>query len=291
MFVISNGLIQTPPEAASVNYTFRYPGGSPVISANGATGGILWALETSQWNTGGPSTLYAFDATNLKPPSFTTVINSAADQPGTGSEVHRPHRRERIGLCGDADPARGVRIVPRWKRSATPTATATASARDPDRERHRHCFGDANLTATPSATDSDRERYRDALRVRTATATPQPQFPRRRRLRDRRLPRGADVQHHGHADRLSEPGFRDALRQTAVDFVLRSGRRSSEQAGQVIVTNTAATNAVTMSALTVTSGFVVTASNCPAVLNPAPRARLASHSNRSRRASWLGSCS
>ena len=42
---------------------------------------VLWALETSQWNTGGPSTLYAFDATNLATKLYDSNQFSA-DQPG-----------------------------------------------------------------------------------------------------------------------------------------------------------------------------------------------------------------
>ena len=64
MFVISNGLIQTPPISASPGFLFPFPGASPVISANGATGGILWAIQSSAWKSGGTAVLYAFDATN-----------------------------------------------------------------------------------------------------------------------------------------------------------------------------------------------------------------------------------
>ena len=63
-FVISNGQIQTPPASIST-FLFPFPGASPVISANGTTGGILWAIDSSSWKAGRTSVLYAFDATNL----------------------------------------------------------------------------------------------------------------------------------------------------------------------------------------------------------------------------------
>ena len=51
MFVISNGLIQTPPTSAAAAFSFAFPGASPVISANGTTGGILWAINSSAWTS------------------------------------------------------------------------------------------------------------------------------------------------------------------------------------------------------------------------------------------------
>ncbi len=65
MFVISNGLIETSPASVATGFAFGYPGASPAISANGTTGGILWAINSSAWNTGGPAILYAFNAVNL----------------------------------------------------------------------------------------------------------------------------------------------------------------------------------------------------------------------------------
>jgi len=63
--VIDPATGKTPWASTAGNFTFGYPGASPVISSNGTTGGILWAIDSSQWNVSGPATLYAFDATNL----------------------------------------------------------------------------------------------------------------------------------------------------------------------------------------------------------------------------------
>lgn len=67
IFVISNGLIKTRPASVATNFAFGYPGASPVISANGTVGGILWAINSSAWKSGGPAILYAFNAVNLNP--------------------------------------------------------------------------------------------------------------------------------------------------------------------------------------------------------------------------------
>ena len=80
MFVLSNGMIQTPP-ASTATISIGFPGASPVISANGATGGILWALDNSAFGRAGPAILDAFDATNLQNVLYQSS-QYPADNPG-----------------------------------------------------------------------------------------------------------------------------------------------------------------------------------------------------------------
>jgi hypothetical protein len=60
VFQMKNGLLGTTPVATST-YFLSPPGATPVISANGATNGIVWALDTSNPLTG-PAVLHALDA-------------------------------------------------------------------------------------------------------------------------------------------------------------------------------------------------------------------------------------
>jgi len=63
IFQFSNGLIGTTPIATST-YTLASPGATPVISSNGSSNGIVWALDTSGSNST-PATaavLHALDA-------------------------------------------------------------------------------------------------------------------------------------------------------------------------------------------------------------------------------------
>jgi hypothetical protein len=63
IFQVSGGLIMTTPIATST-YALASPGATPVISANGTTNAIVWALDTSGSNTTppGPAVLHALDA-------------------------------------------------------------------------------------------------------------------------------------------------------------------------------------------------------------------------------------
>jgi hypothetical protein len=60
VFHMSNGLLETTPIATS-SYSLAPPGATPVISANGSTNGIVWALDTSE-ALAGPAVLHALDA-------------------------------------------------------------------------------------------------------------------------------------------------------------------------------------------------------------------------------------
>jgi hypothetical protein len=60
VFQMKNGLLGTTPIATS-SFSLAPPGATPVISANGNTNGIVWALDTSQPLIG-PAVLHALDA-------------------------------------------------------------------------------------------------------------------------------------------------------------------------------------------------------------------------------------
>ena len=65
---LSSGMLSSPlcsqPSICSAD-TLPFFGASPVISSNGSTAGIVWALDTSGYVTSSPAVLHAYDATNL----------------------------------------------------------------------------------------------------------------------------------------------------------------------------------------------------------------------------------
>ena len=61
-FKLTNGLLSTSP-TSQTSQTYGGRGGTMSISANGASNGILWTLQTS--GAGSPGILHAYDATNL----------------------------------------------------------------------------------------------------------------------------------------------------------------------------------------------------------------------------------
>jgi hypothetical protein len=80
-FVLSNGQFGAGPASQSAN-TYGYPGPTPSISANGKSGGIVWALDISAWSSGGPGVLHAYDAANLARELYNSQQDAARDQLG-----------------------------------------------------------------------------------------------------------------------------------------------------------------------------------------------------------------
>ena len=67
-FSVTSGALGLAPTSASGTF-FGFPGPTPSVSSNGATGGIVWAIDSTNFgqpsHTLGPAVLHAYDATNL----------------------------------------------------------------------------------------------------------------------------------------------------------------------------------------------------------------------------------
>ncbi len=63
-FAVKNGRLSASPVSESPD-TFDYPGTTPSVSSNGTKDAIVWALETSGYQSGSPVVLRAYQATNL----------------------------------------------------------------------------------------------------------------------------------------------------------------------------------------------------------------------------------
>jgi hypothetical protein len=84
MFRITNAKLSTSPTAQSPN-TFGYPGATPSISANGASNGIVWAVESS-----GTAVLHAYNASNLNELYNSNQASNGRDHFGGGNKFMTP---------------------------------------------------------------------------------------------------------------------------------------------------------------------------------------------------------
>jgi hypothetical protein len=68
-FPVSNGALGLAPSSASGTF-LGFPGATPSVSAHGTAGGIVWAIDSTNYGppasgAAGPAILHAYDATNL----------------------------------------------------------------------------------------------------------------------------------------------------------------------------------------------------------------------------------
>jgi hypothetical protein len=82
-FKLNNGMLATSADSASPN-TFAKFSGTPAVSANGNTNGILWVIDK------GTSALYAYDATNLANKLYDTMQAGTRDTLGTAVKFSVP---------------------------------------------------------------------------------------------------------------------------------------------------------------------------------------------------------
>jgi hypothetical protein len=78
-YAINNGHLAL---SASSTTKFANPGATPSVSADGKKNGIVWAIATKTWDgpDNKPAVLYAFDATKLGEPIYTSEQNSKRDR-------------------------------------------------------------------------------------------------------------------------------------------------------------------------------------------------------------------
>lgn len=68
--------------------SFSWPGATPVVSANGASNGIVWALETN--GSGAPAVLHAYSAADVIIELYNSSENAARDNPGPAIKFSVP---------------------------------------------------------------------------------------------------------------------------------------------------------------------------------------------------------
>jgi hypothetical protein len=83
-FTITNAKLSTSATAQTAT-SFGYPGATPSISANGASSGIVWAVENNN-----PAVLHAYDATNLNELYNSNQASGGRDQFGNGNKYITP---------------------------------------------------------------------------------------------------------------------------------------------------------------------------------------------------------
>ena len=89
-FTLRAGRLDPAPRAEA-KATLPNPGATPVVSAHGATDGILWTLQSKPFGSADrPAILHAYDAANVGVELWTSEENAARDRAGTALRFNTP---------------------------------------------------------------------------------------------------------------------------------------------------------------------------------------------------------
>ncbi len=80
-FELSNGLLSTFPFSKSPTNNF-YPGGTPSVSSNSSSSGLLWVLQTDGFTKGTPAILHVYDANNVANELYNSNMDPSRDAAG-----------------------------------------------------------------------------------------------------------------------------------------------------------------------------------------------------------------
>ncbi|HXO36257.1 MAG TPA: chitobiase/beta-hexosaminidase C-terminal domain-containing protein, partial [Candidatus Acidoferrales bacterium] len=80
-YSLTNGMLSQSPTSTSAESS-GFPGSTPVVSSNGTTNGIVWAVESDAYTSNGPAILRAYDATNVSDLKYASNLTNGRDTLG-----------------------------------------------------------------------------------------------------------------------------------------------------------------------------------------------------------------
>ena len=85
----TTGMITASP-TSKAGTVFGSHGATPIVSANGNSDGIVWELESTNYSTGGPAVLHAYDATDLSKELYNSSQAGSRDAAGPAIKFTPP---------------------------------------------------------------------------------------------------------------------------------------------------------------------------------------------------------
>jgi hypothetical protein len=80
-FPLTNGKLSSSPSNTAAQHA-GFPSPTPVVTSNGSASPIVWTIQTDAYNSNGSAYFRAHDATNITNTLYSTLTNSARDNPG-----------------------------------------------------------------------------------------------------------------------------------------------------------------------------------------------------------------
>ena len=80
-YSLTNGTLSQSPTSKSAESS-SFPGSTPVVSSNGTSNGIVWAVETDAYTSSGPAILRAYNAANVSDLLYASNLTNGRDTLG-----------------------------------------------------------------------------------------------------------------------------------------------------------------------------------------------------------------
>jgi hypothetical protein len=129
-FSFTNGVLSASPTSESAESN-NFPGATPVVSANGTTNAIVWAVETDAYSSSGPAILRAYNATSVSTLLYASNLTSNPDTLGPAVKFVVPvvtNGKVYVGAQKEVDV---FGLLGSQTRTATPTFTPAGGAFGP----------------------------------------------------------------------------------------------------------------------------------------------------------------
>jgi len=176
-YAITNAQIQRTPVSIAAG-ALGYPGATPSVSANGATNGIVWVVQSDTSLYGGKSTLRAYDATDLSREIYNSALCGSRDDAGGSVRFPVPTiangkvyvgGSDRVTVFGLSSWARPPLVSP---GSRTFSSSLAVSLSSPDPGAAIHFTLDGTAATTNSAEYSTPIHLADSTVIRAISVVP-----------------------------------------------------------------------------------------------------------------------
>jgi hypothetical protein len=104
-YSLTNGVLSASQTSESAESS-AFPGSTPVVSANGTTNGIVWAVESDGFAAHSPAILRAYDATNVSNLFYASNLTAGRDNLGPAVKFVVPivaNGKVYVGTSGELD--------------------------------------------------------------------------------------------------------------------------------------------------------------------------------------------
>jgi chitobiase/beta-hexosaminidase-like protein len=104
-FSLSSGRLSAKPVATASAHA-GFPGSSPVVTSNGTSNGIVWAIRSDGYTSNTPAILYAYNAANVGTLLYASSQNATRDSAGTAVKMTVPlvvNGKVYVGAQGEVD--------------------------------------------------------------------------------------------------------------------------------------------------------------------------------------------